>query len=152
MTLDARSRKAIAQRRSRESGFTLLELLVVLVILGLLVSLTTTAVMRQLGSSKEKVAHLKIEELGTDLDMYKLDVGSYPSTEEGLQSLMTRPADVDRWNGPYIKGDKVPEDPWGHPYLYRSPSERPGHEYDLYSYGPTGRPGGAGGDATIYNE
>jgi general secretion pathway protein G len=138
--------------RCAESGFTLLELLVVLAILGLLIGLVAPAVLRQLGSAKEKISHQSIERLGTVLDMYKLDVGTYPTTEQGLQSLITRPAGVSRWSGPYIKGDKVPEDPWGHLYLYRNPSQRPGHDYDLYSLGPTGQPGGAGNDAAIYNE
>jgi general secretion pathway protein G len=117
-----------------------------------LVGLVAPAVLRQLGSAKEKIAHQSIERLGTVLDMYKLDVGSYPTTEQGLQGLIARPAGVARWNGPYLKGDKVPEDPWGHPYLYHNPSERPGHDYDLYSPGPTGQPGGTGSDATIYND
>jgi general secretion pathway protein G len=84
------------------------------------------------------------------LDMYKLDVGSYPTTEQGLQALITSPPGVKRWNGPYLKGDKIPDDPWGRPLQYQSPSQRPGHEFDLYSLGPTGQPGNA--QATIYNE
>ncbi|HVB16210.1 MAG TPA: type II secretion system major pseudopilin GspG [Stellaceae bacterium] len=139
-------------RREDQSGFTLLELLVVLVILGLLIGLVGPAVLRQLGSAKEKIAHQSIERLATVLDMYKLDVGTYPTTDQGVQALITRPPGVKRWNGPYLKGEKVPEDPWGHPYLYRDPSERPGHDYDLYSLGPTGQPGGTGADAPIYNE
>ncbi|HLY44860.1 MAG TPA: type II secretion system major pseudopilin GspG [Stellaceae bacterium] len=142
-----------AQRRGHdEGGFTLLELLVVLAILGLLVGLVAPAVLRQLGSAKEKIAHQSIERLATVLDIYKLDVGTYPTTEQGLQSLITQPPGVARWNGPYMKGDKVPEDPWGHPYLYRSPSQRPGHDYDLYSLGPTGQSGGTGDNAAIENE
>jgi general secretion pathway protein G len=136
----------------REAGFTLLELLVVLAILGLLIGLVAPRVLGVFGTAKEKIARLNIEGLATDLDMYKLDVGSYPTTEQGLQALLTRPADVAHWNGPYIKGNKIPDDPWGHPYVYRSPSERDGYEYDLYSLGPTGRPGGSGKDAPIYNE
>ena len=139
-------------QRLAQQGFTLLELLVVLAILGLMIGLVAPAVLRQLGSAKEKIAHQSIERLGSVLDMYKLDVGTYPTTEQGLQSLITKPPGVKRWNGPYLKGDKVPEDPWGHPYIYRNPSERRGQEYDLYSLGPTGRPGGIGKDAPIYNE
>lgn len=122
-----------------ERGFTLLELLVVLAILGLLIGLVAPAVMHQFGSAKEKIAQQSVERLATILDMYKLDVGSYPTTEQGLQALLTQPQGVAHWDGPYLKGDKLPEDPWGHPFVYRSPSERPGHEFDLYSLGPTGQ-------------
>ena len=151
-TRRAAQRDLVEDRTSRQGGFTLLELLVVLAILGLLIGLVAPAVLRQLGSAKEKIAHQSIERLGSVLDMYKLDVGSYPTTEQGLQGLVTQPAGVAHWNGPYLKGDKVPEDPWGHPYLDRSPSQRPGHDYDLYSLGPTGQPGGTGNNAPIYNE
>jgi general secretion pathway protein G len=139
-------------RKRRQRGFTLLELLVVLAILGLLIGLVAPAALRQLGSAKEKIAHQTIERLGGILDIYKLDIGAYPTSDQGLQALITRPSGVARWNGPYLKGEKVPEDPWGHAFIYRSPSQRPGHEYDLLSLGPTGRPGGSGNDAEIANE
>ena len=135
-----------------QRGFTLLELLVVLAILGLLVGLVAPATLRQLGSAKEKIAHQSIERLASVLDIYKLDVGSYPTTEQGLQSLITSPPRVARWNGPYLKGEKVPEDPWGRAFNYRSPSQRPGHEYDLYSLGPSGQAGRTGEAVGIYNE
>jgi len=138
--------------RRGQRGFTLLELLVVLAILGLLIGLVAPAALRQLGSAKEKIAHQSIERLAGVLDIYKLDVGAYPSTDQGLQALITQPSGVTHWNGPYLKGEKVPEDPWGRPFVYRSPSQRPGHEYDLLSLGPTGRPGGSGNEAAIFNE
>ncbi len=134
-----------------QHGFTLLELLVVLAIIGLLVGLVAPAALHQLGSAKEKIAHQSIERLASVLDMYKLDVGSYPTTDQGLQALLTAPHGVARWNGPYMKGNKIPEDPWGRPFQYLNPSQRRGHEFDLYSLGPGGQPGGTA-EAPIYND
>jgi general secretion pathway protein G len=141
-----------ARRDNPEAGFTLLELLVVLAILGLLIGLVAPRALNLLGSSKEKIAHIDLERLAGNLDIYKLDVGAYPSTDQGLKALIARPQGAERWNGPYIKSDKLPEDPWGHPFVYRYPSQRPGHEYDLYSLGPSGQAGGGGDNAPIYNE
>lgn len=152
--LPASLRKASADAANTldgERGFTLLELLVVLAIIGLLVGLVAPAALHQLGSAKEKIAHQSIERLASVLDMYKIDVGTYPTTEQGLQALITRPQGLVRWDGPYMKGDKVPDDPWGRPLQYRNPSQRPGHDFDLYSLGPTGQPGGAA-EAAIYNQ
>jgi general secretion pathway protein G len=139
-------------QRQRQRGFTLLELLVVLAILGLLIGLVAPAALRQLESSKEKIAHQSVERLAGVLDIYKLDVGTYPTTEQGLLALIAPPSGITRWNGPYLKGEKVPEDPWGRPFIYHNPSQRAGHEYDLYSLGRTGQPGGTGDAATILNE
>jgi general secretion pathway protein G len=141
-----------ARERERQRGFTLLELLVVLAILGLLIGLVAPAALRQLGSAKEKIAHQSIERLAGVLDIYKLDVGTYPTTEQGLLALIARPSGVTLWRGPYLKGDKVPEDPWGRPFVYHNPSQRAGHEYDLYSLGPTGQPAGSSESAMILNE
>ena len=125
-------------RRPGEDGFTLLEILVVIAILGLLIGLVAPAALRQLGGAKVSVTHQSIERLGSVLDLYKLDVGGYPTTEQGLAALTQKPTDVDNWNGPYVKGDAVPLDPWNHPYTYRQPSNRGGHDYDLCSEGPSG--------------
>jgi general secretion pathway protein G len=138
-------------RHSEQSGFTLLELLVVLAILGLLIGLVAPAALRQLGSAKDKIAHQSIERLASVLDLYRLDVGAYPSTDQGLQALIAPPQGVAQWSGPYLKGDRLPEDPWGRPFVYRSPSQRPGHEFDLYSLGPSGQAGASGDASAIYN-
>lgn len=126
-----------------DAGFTLLEILVVVAILGLLIGLVAPAVLRQLGGARVSIAHQSVERLGSVLDLYKLDVGSYPTTEQGLDALVSRPADVSTWNGPYLKGEGVPRDPWSRPYVYREPSARPGHDYDLCSRGPDPQAGEA---------
>jgi general secretion pathway protein G len=125
--------------RRHEPGFTLLELLVVITILGLLIALVAPRLATVLGGAKEKIAAQSIERIGTVLDMYKLDVGTYPSTEQGLQSLLTEPTGAANWHGPYVKGDKIPTDPWGRPYDYREPSSRTGRDYDLCSSGEKGQ-------------
>ena len=121
-----------------DAGFTILEVLVVITIIGLLIGLVAPAALRQLGGARVSVAKQSIERLATVLDLYSLDAGSYPTSEQGLVSLVKKPAGIANWNGPYLKGDAVPNDPWGRPFVYRRPSERPGHDYDLCSTGPNG--------------
>lgn len=127
-----------------DAGFTLLEILVVIAILGLLIGLVAPAALRQLGGARTSVARQSIERLSSVLDLYKLDVGSYPTTEQGLQALNTRPSGVASWGGPYLKGDALPLDPWNRAYLYRSPGSRSGREFDLCSRGPNNQGGDSG--------
>ena len=130
-----------SHRRSR-AGFTLIELLVVLVILGLLAGLVGPQVMKYVGSSKTKTARLQVEDLAAALDMYRLEVGRYPTTEEGLEALVASPPGVSNWNGPYLKKKRVPADPWGNPYQFRSPGEN--GPFDVYSLGADNAAGGEG--------
>lgn len=138
------------RRRHREAGFTLVELLVVLVILGLLFGLVVPRTIDYLGRAKSDVAKMQIQSLSQALDLYRLDNGRYPTQEEGLKSLVTRPGNAARWNGPYVKGSEVPADPWGKPYVYEMPSKR-GMAYDLYSLGSDGARGGSGENADVFN-
>lgn len=132
----------------RYCGFTLLELLVVMVIIGLLVSYVAPRYFTQLGKSEVKTARAQIAALGKALDLYRLDTGHYPPQEAGLQALVSVPANEPKWQGPYL--DKaLPADPWGQSYLYRIPGE--GGEYDLLSYGKDGKPGGTDENADILN-
>lgn len=135
-------------RQNRSRGFTLLELLVVLVILGLLAGYVAPKYFAQVGKSEVKTAKAQIVALENALDQYRIDTSRYPSTEQGLAALNTKPADESRWDGPYLK-KTVPNDPWGKPYLYRVPGEH--GEIDLYSLGRDGAPGGTGNDADITN-
>jgi general secretion pathway protein G len=131
-----------------ESGFTLLELLVVMVIIGLLAGYVAPKYFSQVGKSEVKAAQAQLDSLGKALDQYRLDTGHYPATEQGLGALMTKPASEPRWQGPYLK-KAVPPDPWGRPYAYKYPGEH--SEYDLYSYGKDGQPGGDSEAADITN-
>lgn len=117
------------------AGFTLLEMLVVIAIMGLLIGLVAPAALGQLGSARRTIARQSIARLATVLDLYRLGEGAYPTESQGLAALAARPADVTDWNGPYLAGGP-PLDPWHHPYIYRAPSHRPGHAYDLCSSGP----------------
>jgi general secretion pathway protein G len=132
--------------RRRVHGFTLLELLVVMVIIGLLAAYVGPRYFSQVGRSEVRSAQAQIATLRTALDTYRLDTGTYPSTEQGLAALTTRPANSARWNGPYLQRS-VPPDPWGKPYQYRFPGEH--GEFDLLSWGKDGQPGGTGDAADI---
>jgi general secretion pathway protein G len=142
---------AVSRRHDTEHGFTLVELLVVLAILGLLIGLVGPAMMRQLGSAKHRIADQSVERLAGILDLYRLDVGSYPTTQQGLTALTLGPAGVAGWNGPYTKDASGIHDPWGRPYAYRVPSQRGGRPFDIISLGADGRTGGNGEDADIVN-
>jgi general secretion pathway protein G len=127
-------------------GFTLLELLVVMVIIGLLAGYVGPKLFAQIGKSETKVARAQIDGFQKALDQYRIDVGRYPDTQQGLAALNKRPAGAPHWQGPYLAKD-VPNDPWGRPYLYRSPGEH--GEYDLYSDGRDGAPGGDGDNTDV---
>ena len=128
-------------------GFTLLELLVVIVIIGLLASYVGPRYFAQIGKSERGTAKTQIEGFGRALDAYRLDTGHYPDSSLGLNALVTRPASESKWNGPYLQ-KAVPLDPWGKPYVYRTPSST-GQDFDLLSYGKDGRQGGDGDNADI---
>lgn len=123
-------------------GFTLIELLVVLVILGLLAGLVGPQVLKYLSGAKTDTARLQIDELGGGLDLYHLEVGHYPTTDEGLKALVEAPSSASNWNGPYLKKKRVPKDPWGHEFHYAFPGEQ--GPYDLYSLGADNAEGGEG--------
>jgi general secretion pathway protein G len=141
------SRQQLGRRNSR--GFTLIELLVVLAILGMLAALVGPQVLNQLGGAKSKSAGIQIRDFEQALELYKLDVGRFPRSNEGLEALVSQPSGATGWNGPYLKKDEVPEDPWGNPYVYRSPGEN--GAMDIISLGADGRPGGEGEDADVTN-
>jgi general secretion pathway protein G len=130
----------------RDRGFTLLELLVVIVIIGMLVGYVGPKYFKQVGKSQITVARDQIHAFGQALDQYRLDTGHYPSTQQGMAALMEKPANETKWDGPYLK-KAVPLDPWGTPYAYKQPGDH--GEYDLISYGKDGVPGGTGEDADL---
>jgi general secretion pathway protein G len=130
-----------------ESGFTLLELLVVLGIIAMLAGIVGPQVMKHMGESKTKAAKVQIEDLAATLDMYKLDLGSYPTSEEGLRALIESPEGAKRWNGPYLSKSKIPLDPWQNEYHYVSPGEH--GRFDLFTFGADNKEGGEGEDQDI---
>ena len=156
MTAVTGSRTGIAQNRaperlaaflrSRNRGFTLLELLVVIVIIGLLAAYVGPRYFAQLGKSERKAAKAQIEAFGKALDTYRLDTGNYPTTEQGLAALTARPDGESRWDGPYLQ-KAIPADPWGRAYVYRSPGQN--EDFDLFSYGKDGQGGGDGDNADV---
>ena len=143
-----------ARRRTRApmdgaSGFTLLELLVVLAILGLMVGFIAPQVVKYLGRAKTDTAKVDLHNIEEALDLFRLDVGRYPSQQEGLEAIVAKPGGLDKWQGPYIKQKKVPADPWAQPYHYRIPGQH--GDYDLYSLGADNAPGGTGEDQDVTN-
>lgn len=146
--LSRRKQRPLVARDS-QSGFTLVEMLVVISIIALIMSLVGPRVLNFLGESKVKAAKIQIESLASALDIYALDTGKYPNASDGLAALMQRPAGETSWSGPYLKGNTVPNDPWGKPYIYRAPGQH--GAYDILSYGSDGQEGGSGAAADITN-
>lgn len=145
-----RNSRCIGQdSRQGEQGFTLVEMLVVITIIGLIMGLIGPRVLTYLSESKVKAAKIQMQSFASALDLFNLDTGRYPSTAEGLAALVQRTPGVAAWNGPYLKGGVVPNDPWNHPYIYRAPGER--NAYDIVSYGSDGQEGGSGvaGDISL---
>lgn len=142
------SRNSPRIKSSDNAGFTLLELLVVIVIIGLLAAYVGPKYFSQLGKSETVVAKAQIEAFEKSLDSFRIDVGRYPTTEEGLAALLVSPPNTEKWNGPYLKKD-IPKDPWGNIYMYKSPGKN--GDFDIISYGKDGQPGGTGENADIIN-
>jgi general secretion pathway protein G len=136
-----RRRQAEPAKRDRDGGFTLVELLVVLVILSLIMGLVGPRVLGYLADARVRSAKLQIDSLAAALDLFYLDAGRYPSQSEGLAVLIKRPSNIDNWNGPYLKQSALPLDPWGHVYEYRVPGK--GSPYTIVSLGSDGREGGS---------
>jgi general secretion pathway protein G len=133
----------INQSKRRERGFSLLELLVVLVILGVIAGIFAPRFIGQAEKAKRSAAKLEIDQIGQSLDLYKLETGKYPTSQEGLAALVTAPSGMTNWNGPYLKKTGVPKDPWGNDYKYVSPGDQ-SRPYDIVSLGADGKEGGDG--------
>ncbi len=129
------------------AGFTLIELMVVMIILGLLAALVVPRMFGKLGKAKTNAAYSQIELFGTALDSFRLDTGRYPTTSEGLEALISQVSGSDDWGGPYLKKNEIPLDPWNQPYHYESPGNH--GDYDLYSYGADNAEGGEGENRDI---
>lgn len=140
-------RRRTTVNRDGEAGFTLVELLVVMVILVLLASLVAPRVMGYLGTSRTKTAKVQLESLRTSLELFKLDNGRYPNEREGLDALIARPTDLKNWSGPYLQKGTVPADPWGNPYHYRDTGQ--GGAIEIFSFGADNREGGKGEDQDV---
>jgi general secretion pathway protein G len=143
--------KSAYRRSHTRFGFTLLELVVVIIVLGLLAAIVAPQILGRVSDARSTAAQTQIELFGTALDNYRLDNGSYPTTEQGLSALRERPSRApvpNNWRGPYLRKD-VPLDPWGKPYIYKSPGERNTSGYDLSSLGRDGKPGGEGEDKDL---
>jgi general secretion pathway protein G len=135
--------------RPRSPGFTLLELLVVVAIIGLLSAYVGPKYFGQIGKSEQALAKSQVESFQRALGTYRLDVGAFPTTEEGLAALVSKPANAAKWNGPYLS-KAVPLDPWGKPYVYKAPGSK--GDYDLLSWGKDGQPGGSGDAADVTSD
>jgi len=133
---------AIRRKRRRSAGFTLLELLVVLAILGLLAAIVGPQVIKYLGSSKSQTASVQAKNIAAAINLFQLDMGRYPTQQEGLKALVKAPAGAGNWNGPYLPDESALVDPWGRPYLMRVPGQH--RDIDVYSLGSDGQPGGTG--------
>jgi general secretion pathway protein G len=153
--MNSQRQHTVAKRRhllsAASDGYTLVEMLVVLTIISLILGLVGPRVLAYLGDSRVKTAKLQIESFGSALDLFYIDAGRYPSASEGLEALASRPTGVEVWNGPYVKGGRVPNDPWGHAYQYRIIGEQT-PPYEIISLGSDGREGGSGNAADISNQ
>jgi len=141
------AQRALDRRYASQQGFTLVEMLVVITIIGLIMGLIGPRVLNYLSESRVKAAKIQLQSFASALDLFYLDAGRFPSTAEGLAALVQRTPGVSAWNGPYLKGGAVPSDPWSHAYVYRAPGEH--GPYDIVSYGSDGQEGGSGNAADI---
>lgn len=138
---------AAKEARRARNGFTLMEMLVVLVVIGLIAAVAIPQVMHLLGGAKSKAAKIQLETLSQSLSYYQLDVGAYPTTEQGLKALWQAPGPVPAWNGPYVRREQQLTDPWGKPFVYRAPGQK--GPFELVTLGADGAPGGSGENADI---